>query len=75
MDKELRANIRFKLRKLRIQSGHKNMDSFVDFAEIPKSTYERMEYGDSNFKIGTLIHILDFHKMTLSDFFSDLHKI
>jgi predicted transcriptional regulator len=59
-----------KLRELRT----KKYSSYEDFAfsnNIPRVSYFRLEKG-CNFKIQTLIKILDIHEMTLAEFFSDI---
>lgn len=61
-------NIGAKLRELRIKAGYSSSESFAFDNEIPRVQYGKMERS-VNFKIATLMRILDAHKMTLEDFF------
>ena len=60
-----------KIRKLRINAGYTSYETFAFDNEIPRVQYGRLEKG-VNFRIATLIRILDIHKITLEEFFQDL---
>jgi len=60
-----------KLRDLRKQAGYTNYENFAWENEIGRVQYWRMEKG-ANFTMVSLLKILDAHKISLKDFFSDL---
>jgi transcriptional regulator with XRE-family HTH domain len=59
-----------KLRKLRKENGYTNYITFADENGLDKSQYWRLEAG-IGFNIKSLIRILDIHKVSLREFFSD----
>jgi hypothetical protein len=58
-----------KLKKLRITSGYSSYENFAFDNDIPRRSYWRMENG-TNFRIESLLKILDVYKISLEDFFS-----
>lgn len=60
-----------KLRELRIKAGYSSSESFAFDNEIPRVQYGKMERA-VNFKIATLMRILDAHKMTMEEFFKGI---
>lgn len=64
-----------KLKKLRIKSGYTSYENFAFDHDIPRRSYWRMENG-TNFRIESLLRILDVYQISLEDFFSaDFEKI
>lgn len=60
-----------KIKELRIKKGI----SYIDMAEeigISRNTYNLIELGKVNFKITTLISILNYHQISLTDFFKEI---
>ena len=60
-----------KLRDLRKKAGYKSYENFAFDNELNRVQYGRMEKG-ANITIGSLLKVLDIHKITLEDFFNDL---
>ncbi|MGB3948914.1 MAG: helix-turn-helix transcriptional regulator [Bacteroidia bacterium] len=53
----------------------KNYTSYETFAfenEIPRVQYGRLERGAVNFRMATLMRVLDIHKISLEDFFKGI---
>lgn len=65
------AKIGEKLRALRTNAGYTAYENFALDNEIPRVQYGRMEKG-VNFRIATLMRVLDVHKITLGEFFEGL---
>jgi len=60
-----------KLEKLRIQNGYGSYESFAIENGLSRMQYWRMEKGKTNLTLRSLIVILNIHKVSLKDFFSD----
>ena len=60
-----------RLRKLRKEAGYTSYENFAFDNDIPRVQYGRMETG-VNFRIATLMRVLEVHKMTLEEFFEGL---
>ncbi|MFY0689062.1 MAG: helix-turn-helix transcriptional regulator [Cyclobacteriaceae bacterium] len=61
-----------RLKELRIEAGY---TSYVDFSikhKIEPKQYWRLEAGAANFTINTLLRILEFHDITLENFFKGI---
>lgn len=59
-----------KLKELR-KKKHSSYENFAFDNDIPRVQYGRMENG-VNFRIQTLMRVLDAHKITLEEFFKGL---
>ena len=59
-----------KLRKLRKERGFSNYIKFANEYDLDKSQYARLE-GGVNFKISSLLRLLEIHEISLDAFFSD----
>jgi len=57
-----------RLKKLRIKKGYTSYENFAFDNDIPRRSYWRMENG-TNFRIESLLKILDVHKISLEEFF------
>lgn len=59
-----------KLKRLRIEKGFTSYENFAYQNDLPRVQYWRMEKG-TNFTIKNLLKILEIHKISLHDFFSE----
>ena len=60
------------IKTLRIEAGY---TSYVDFAiknDMQPKQYWKLEAGQANFTIRTILRILEIHNMTLEEFFKGL---
>ncbi|MFB6318401.1 helix-turn-helix domain-containing protein [Saccharicrinis sp. FJH54] len=71
-DKEIREIIGKKIRNLRKENCN-NYETFCKIHNFNKVTIFRLESGD-NYRISTLIQVLDALNLTLGEFFSDWDK-
>ncbi len=60
-----------KLRKLRIEAGYTSYETFAFEHDLPRVSYGNHEKG-SNLTMKSLLRLLDIHKVSLSEFFSDI---
>lgn len=60
-----------KLRQLRLQAGYKSYEAFAFDNDLPRVGYGRHEKG-SNITMKSLLRLLDIHKVSLAEFFSDI---
>lgn len=63
-----------KLKEMRIAEGYTSYENFTIDKGLPRVQYWRMEKG-TNFQFESLIKILDAHKVSLSEFFSEFDQI
>lgn len=70
LDKRVRK-ICDKLKKMRIDKGFTSYENFAWDNDLPRVQYWRLESG-VNFRIESLLKILDVHKITLEDFFKGI---
>lgn len=59
-----------KLKRLRVDAGYSSHENFAWDKGINRVQYWRIEKG-SNITLKTLLSVLDVHKISLKDFFSD----
>jgi transcriptional regulator with XRE-family HTH domain len=69
-EKEILERIGKKLRKLRLKKGYKSHEIFAYDHEISRVHYWRMEKGETNITIKSLLRVLAIHKLSIKDFFS-----
>jgi hypothetical protein len=69
-DKRL-LKIAQKLKQMRLDKGYTSYETFAWEHEINRVQYWRIERG-SNITLTSLIKVLDIHKMSLDEFFSDI---
>ena len=67
----LMKSIGEQLKKLR-QDKNLKSGELASKIEIGRNTYTRIEQGKIYFKFSTLLSILDYHKVSIWDFFRDL---
>jgi hypothetical protein len=60
-----------KVKQLRIDKGYSSYENFAYENDLSRVQYWRLERG-TNFTINYLLRVLEIHKMSLSDFFSDI---
>ena len=60
-----------RVKELRKNAGFTSYETFAFEKDIPRVQYGRLERG-VNFKIATLLRVLDIHKTTLEEFFNGL---
>jgi transcriptional regulator with XRE-family HTH domain len=58
-----------RLKKLRISKGYTSYENFALDHDLPRMQYWRMEKG-ANFRIKSLLKILEIYNLTLEEFFS-----
>ncbi len=61
-----------KIKRLRIEKGHKSYETFAWEYNIGRMQYWKMEKGMTNFTIRSLLKILQAHNLSLKDFFEDI---
>jgi hypothetical protein len=57
-----------KLKKIRIDKGYTSYENFAHDHDLPRVQYWRLENG-VNFRMESLLKILDVHKLSLQEFF------
>ena len=63
-----------KIKQLRIDAGYSNYENFAWDNDMGRMQYWRMEKG-VNFTISSLLKIVDAHKISLTDFFSEFEEM
>jgi transcriptional regulator with XRE-family HTH domain len=58
-----------RVKELRVKAGYTSYETFAFDNEIPRVQYGRLERGAVNFKVATLMRILDIHGIGLDEFF------
>lgn len=70
----LLKRVGLKLTELRKQKGYTSHEDFAFDNEIPRVQYWRIEKGQTNITMKSLIRLLTIHKLTVEEFFSTLYK-
>lgn len=60
-----------KVKQLRIDKGYSSYENFAYENDLSRVQYWRLERG-TNFTINYLLRVLEIHKLSLSEFFSDV---
>ena len=60
-----------KLKQIRIEKGYTSYENFAWDNDLPRVQYWRLENG-VNFRMESLLRILDVHKIKLEDFFKGI---
>lgn len=60
-----------KLKQMRIDAGFTSYENFANAKDLDRKQYWRIENG-ANITISTLIKVLELHKVSMKDFFSDI---
>lgn len=60
-----------KVKQLRINKGYSSYENFAYENDLSRVQYWRLERG-TNFTINYLLRVLEIHKLSLSEFFSDI---
>lgn len=72
--KETLERIGSRLTELRKEKGYSSHEDFAYDYDLPRVQYWRIEKGKANVTIKSLYRILAIHKLTVDDFFCQLHK-
>ncbi|MFD3003105.1 helix-turn-helix domain-containing protein [Pontibacter toksunensis] len=68
---EVLKSIGERLKEIRIQKGYTSYESFALDHDLGRMQYWRLEKGEANLTIRTLLKVLTIHGMTLQEFFSE----
>jgi hypothetical protein len=60
-----------KLKEIRIDKGYTSYENFAWDNDLPRVQYWRLENG-VNFRMESLLRVLDVHKIKLEDFFKGI---
>lgn len=69
--KKLLVQIGKKLQKLRADRGKTYVETAKEMG-VPRNTLNRMELGQINFQLLTLVHVLNYYHLSISQFFDKL---
>ena len=69
--KKLLVQIGKKLQKLRADRGKTYVETAKEMG-VPRNTLNRMELGQINFQILTLVRVLNYYHLSISQFFDKL---
>lgn len=72
--KESLVRIGTRLTELRKQKGYSSHEDFAYDYDLPRVQYWRMEKGKANITLKSLHKILSIHRISVEDFFCQLHK-
>lgn len=67
-DEKIIEKLGARIKELRIRAGYTNHEKFANDIEIARGQYWSYEQG-TNMNFLTLVKILNFHKITLEEFF------
>lgn len=70
-EKKILLEIGEKLKLIRIKKGYTSYETFAIDNDLSRMQYWRIEKGLSNITIRSLARILDIHKISIEDFFSN----
>ena len=70
----LLKRVGLKLAELRKQKGYTSHEDFALDHDIPRVQYWRIEKGQTNITMKSLIRLLTIHKLTVEEFFSGLYR-
>lgn len=72
--KDSLVRIGSRLTELRKQKGYSSHEDFAYDYDLPRVQYWRMEKGKANITLKSLHKILSIHRISVEDFFCQLHK-
>lgn len=61
-----------KIKKLRIEKGYTSYRNFADDHDIEPKQYWKLEEGKVDFRISSLLRILEIHGITMEEFFKGI---
>jgi transcriptional regulator with XRE-family HTH domain len=70
-EEEILKAIGERLKAIRIQKGYTSYESFALDHDLGRMQYWRLEKGEANLTMRTLLKVLAIHHMTLQEFFSE----
>ncbi|MDL5051488.1 hypothetical protein QQ054_36395 [Oscillatoria amoena NRMC-F 0135] len=62
-----------KIKKLRIEKGYTSYRNFADDHDIEPKQYWKLEEGKVDFRISSLLRIVEIHGITMEEFFSGIN--
>lgn len=71
MDNQDKINFGNRLRKIRIEKGHSNIEKFAFDNDFSRVLYSRWESGDGNITFKNIVKVTKALDVTLKDFFSE----
>lgn len=60
-----------RLKQIRIERGYKSYEAFALDHGLGRMQYWKMEKGETNLTMRTLLKVLEIHQMSLKDFFAE----
>jgi transcriptional regulator with XRE-family HTH domain len=60
-----------RLKEIRIQKGYKSYEAFAIEHSLGRMQYWKLEKGETNIKMRTLLKVLEIHHMSIKEFFSE----
>lgn len=69
-EEEILKAIGNRLKQIRIQKGYPSYEAFALDHDLGRMQYWRLEKGEANLTMKTLLKVLAIHEMTLQEFFS-----
>ncbi|ALI98932.1 helix-turn-helix domain-containing protein [Rufibacter tibetensis] len=70
-DEEVLKAIGERLKAIRIQKGYTSYEDFAHGYDLGRMQYWRLEKGEANLTMKSLLRILSIHRMTIQEFFSE----
>ena len=71
-EKKVRDQIGSKLKAFRIKQGYKSHEDFATANKLSRVQVWKIESGNANITLSTLLRMLEIHKLTLKEFFKDI---
>lgn len=69
-EKDVLRNIGIRLTKLRIEKGFTSYEKFAVEYGLSRMHYWKMEKGQVNITVRSLLHLLSIHKLSIEEFFA-----
>lgn len=60
-----------RIKELRVKAGYSSLETFANDHDLGRRNYWRLESG-GNFKMSTLLRIIEIHKISLETFFKGI---
>ena len=60
-----------RLKQIRIQKGYKSYEAFAIEYGLGRMQYWKIEKGETNITMRTLLRVLEIHQMSIKKFFSE----
>ncbi len=69
---DIQIKIGKRLKELRITAGYKSYVAWADEHSIERKQLWKLENGKNDFKLSSLVRIIQIHNLTLEEFFKGL---